>query len=156
MENLLEVKGYTGQLTVTERKVIIRRKGLGGFLARGGMAGDKEIPIKSITAIEFRNANLLTNGRIQFSIHGEAGHKGSAVSAVNDENTIIFTKSQHESFAKAKALIEDLMQKAEQHTGTVVNQVSSADELKKFAELKNQGLITEEEYNKKKKDLLGI
>lgn len=33
---------------------------------------------------------------------------------------------------------------------------SEADELKKFAELKNQGIITEEEFNAKKRQILGI
>ena len=32
-----------------------------------------------------------------------------------------------------------------------VNSVSGADELKKFADLKEKGIITEEEFNKKKK-----
>lgn len=156
MENLMEVKGYTGQLIITNHKIIITRKGFGGFIARGGLAGNKEIPIKSITAIEFKNANWITNGRIQFSIHGEVGHKGGAVSAVNDENTIIFTKGQHDNFVKAKALIEELMQKIEQNANVITSQISIADEIRKFAELKDQGLITEDEFNKKKKDLLGL
>ena len=155
-EVLLEVKGHTGQLIVTDRKIIIKRKGLGGAIARGVLAGDKEIPIKSITAIEFKNAGWLANGRIQFSILGEVGHKGGAVSAVNDENTLIFTKGQQDAFVQAKQLIEDLMTKAEQPAQPIMHQLSAADELKKFAELKQQGLITEEEFAKKKKELLGV
>ncbi len=34
--------------------------------------------------------------------------------------------------------------------------MSEADELKKFAELKDQGIITEEEFNTKKKQILGL
>ena len=37
-----------------------------------------------------------------------------------------------------------------------VNSVSEADELKKFADLKEKGIITEEEFNKKKKEILGL
>ena len=33
---------------------------------------------------------------------------------------------------------------------------SEADELKKFADLKEKGIITEEEYNQKKKQILVI
>ena len=33
---------------------------------------------------------------------------------------------------------------------------SSADELKKYAELKDQGIITEEEFQAKKKQILGL
>lgn len=35
-------------------------------------------------------------------------------------------------------------------------QVSSADELLKFKSLLDQGVITQEEFNKKKKELLGL
>ena len=34
--------------------------------------------------------------------------------------------------------------------------LSDADELKKFADLKDQGIITEEEFNAKKKQILGL
>ena len=34
--------------------------------------------------------------------------------------------------------------------------ISQADELKKFADLKEQGIITEEEFNSKKKQILGL
>ena len=37
-----------------------------------------------------------------------------------------------------------------------VRSVSEADELKKFADLKEKGIITEEEFNKKKKEILGL
>ena len=37
-----------------------------------------------------------------------------------------------------------------------VKSVSEADELKKFADLKEKGIITEEEFNKKKKEILGL
>lgn len=154
MENLMEISGYTGQLIVTDKKIIIKRKGLGGFISRGILNGDKEIPIKNITAIQFRNANWLTNGSIQFSIHGEMGHKGNAISAVNDENTLIFTNSQKEDFIKAKQLIDELMSKAEKSEINSTQQISIADELKKFSELKDQGIISEDEFNIKKKELL--
>ncbi|MDE7100544.1 MAG: SHOCT domain-containing protein [Anaeroplasmataceae bacterium] len=37
-----------------------------------------------------------------------------------------------------------------------INQVSAADELKKFKELLDTGIITQEEFNTKKKELLGL
>lgn len=156
MESNFEIKGYTGQLTVTQDKIIIQRKGLGGFISRGILAGVKEIPIKNITAIQFRNANWLTNGMIQFSIHGEMGHKGSSIDAVNDENTILFTNKQQEDFLKAKELIEDIMKKVEIQQNRSHTTISNAEELKKFAELKDAGIITEEEFLKKKNEILNM
>ena len=40
--------------------------------------------------------------------------------------------------------------------GTVVQQASAADELKKFKELLDMGIITQEEFDAKKKQLLGL
>ena len=36
------------------------------------------------------------------------------------------------------------------------NTYSEADELKKFAELKDKGIISQEEFEKKKKEILGL
>ena len=40
--------------------------------------------------------------------------------------------------------------------GTIVNAVSYAEELKKFKELLDSGIITKEEFDAKKKQLLGL
>ena len=40
--------------------------------------------------------------------------------------------------------------------GTIVNNVSAAEELKKFKELLDAGIITQEEFDAKKKQLLGL
>ena len=39
---------------------------------------------------------------------------------------------------------------------TVVQQTSAADEIKKFKELLDMGVITQEEFDAKKKQLLGL
>jgi hypothetical protein len=46
--------------------------------------------------------------------------------------------------------------KKSEGSSTVVQQASAADELKKFAELRDLGILTDEEFNEKKKQLLGI
>lgn len=154
MTQLLEVKGRNGTLIVTEKKIIIQRKGLVALINKGS-ASDKEIPIKNISAIEYFKGNMLTNGKIQFSVPGEIAAFQSKPGGF-EENTIIFLKKQAPAFLKAKEMIEELKEKLEQNTNTTVNQVSSADELKKFAKLKEQGLITQEEFDQKKKQILGL
>ena len=51
-------------------------------------------------------------------------------------------------------LIEELMPKAKQPTH--VTQLTGTDELRKQAWLKQQGISTEQEYEQKKKQLLGL
>ncbi len=40
--------------------------------------------------------------------------------------------------------------------GTVIQQTSDADELKKFKELLDMGVISQEEFDAKKKQILGL
>ena len=41
-------------------------------------------------------------------------------------------------------------------SGTIINNISSAEELKKFKDLLDAGIITQEEFDAKKKQLLGL
>jgi hypothetical protein len=41
-------------------------------------------------------------------------------------------------------------------TANVVNQISQADELKKYKELLDNNVITQEEFDKKKKQILNL
>ena len=52
--------------------------------------------------------------------------------------------------------IEEIMDQMEQNQGVSVQAPSSADELKKFSDLLKDGLITQDEFDKKKKELLGL
>ncbi|WP_300603860.1 SHOCT domain-containing protein [Niabella sp.] len=153
MDVLLEANGYTGQLVITNTKVVIRRKGLGGIIARGFLASNKEILIKNITAISFRNANWLTNGCIQFKTHGEVRCEIDNINVVNDANALIFTYGQRERFIKARQVVEGLMDTYAAQSD-ILPQISVADELKKFASLREQGIITQEEFLKMKNQLL--
>lgn len=148
---LMEVKGILCTLIILKRKIIIAPKGL---MTKGTFKGNKEIPIKNITAIEFKSPGSLTSGFLQFSIHGEMGHKGGGLSVAYDENTVMFQKPEEGNFYKAKELIESLMEELENSQNS--NGISHADELKKFAELKDSGVISEEEYEKKKKQILNL
>lgn len=59
---------------------------------------------------------------------------------------------QAAAFIKKK--IDDL--KKQKNTPTVVAATSTADELKKFKDLLDMGAITQEEFDAKKKELLGL
>ena len=52
--------------------------------------------------------------------------------------------------------LEEVVKTKKTVASTVINQTSSADELKKFKELLDAGIITEAEFDTKKKQLLGL
>jgi hypothetical protein len=98
-------KGIGGQITLTPKRVIIKRQGL---LAKAGHGykGDKEIPMKNITAVQFKPPGSVTNGYIQFSILGGIEARGGAFDAASDENSVMFTKSQEPAFREVKRFID--------------------------------------------------
>lgn len=72
--------------------------------------------------------------------------------ATRDENTIMFTSVQQSIFEKAKIIIEDILKNNSMSTNSL--NISIADEIEKFSLLKDKGVLTEDEFNQKKKDLL--
>ena len=143
-----------GQLYVYEDKIVIERKGISAFLTQG-LKGGKTIPIVSLTNIQFKPAGRLTNGYIQFSVLGEVGSKGGALAASFDENTVFFKKKNADVAENIRAFLEEkIINKS--NTTQIVQTASNADELKKFKELLDSGIITQEEFDAKKKQLLGL
>lgn len=159
MEKLMEASGVGQTVTVFPNKVAISgKKGLMGMLAAGGSS--QEIRIKEITGIEFKKAGSMVNGYIQFRTAASANSKQGGMFAVlevaDDPNTIHFLKKHNDVFMEVKDKIEEIMDQMEQNQGVSVQAPSSADELVKFSGLLKDGLITQDEFDKKKKELLGL
>jgi len=150
---LMKAKGIDGQLELLETKIRIKRKGIVAFLSHG-LKGDKEILIKHISSIQFKKAGVF-NGYIQFSFVGGLEAKGGIIQAAGDENTIMFTEKQQPSFEKIKEAIEEKINSMEKMKKSETKS-SNLDELKQLAQLKEQGIITEKEFNALKKRLFGI
>ena len=55
-----------------------------------------------------------------------------------------------------KDYIENIILNRSKNQGTVVQQASPAEELKKFKELLDMGVISQEEFDAKKKQILGL
>lgn len=104
----VKIDGVGGQLTLTKKRVIIERKGKLAFITHG-MSGTKEIPIKNITAVQFKSASLGINGFIQFSILGSNESKGGILDATSDENTVTFSKSSEPNFREIKRYIDSII-----------------------------------------------
>lgn len=71
---------------------------------------------------------------------------------IKDENAIVLnSKKKYEVALQIKEYIERM-----QSSTNNVNQVSSADELIKYKQLLDGGVITQREFDLKKKQLLGL
>jgi len=114
-----------------------------------GFKGDKRIPYKRITAVQFREPGFLLAGYIQFSIEGAVEWRGPIV---QDENAVLFEKSETAQFRALKDFIDEAVVREQ---GAVPAPTSVADELAKLADLKSRGILSEDEFNAQKARLLG-
>jgi hypothetical protein len=145
-----EYKGYNGTMILTDNGIIIKR-GVKGFLLGGGMLrGEKTIPYSSIVAVQLKKAGFVA-GYLQLTLTGGSESKAGLFQSTTDENSVNFSKGKNEIFAEAKELIEKRIFQAK---GGPVK--SDADDLEKFAQLRDKGIISGEEFNAKKKQLLGL
>lgn len=156
-EVLFSIKGVNGQLSVYDDKVIITRKGMLGLLTQG-LSGEKTIPISTITSVQYKEGGALFNGFIQFAVLGGREKQGGVFAATEDENTVMLRAGeQSEIGKKVKEYVEGrILELSKPQASTVVQQVSAADELLKFKGLLDAGVITQAEFDDKKKQLLGL
>jgi hypothetical protein len=159
MEILYEEKSINGQrLRVYEDGVVILER---------GMKSDDLLPdyrtffYNEILAVEFKNCGWF-KGSMEFKIKGSSKrlnelNAGKASSTVFEfsktslpENRILAQKMEKVNmFIQVK--VEEAQAANKNQPGTVI---SVADEIIKFKQLLDQGVLTQEEFDKKKKELL--
>ncbi len=126
--------GNTWLICVTDRRLL--------FVDKGMLVGMKstEIPLASIGSVNYETKMM--GGNITVSAAGGEKHIG---------------KMRKQDVKDIAALISDAVAKSQNTTsaGTTVQEVSKMDELKKLAELKDAGVLSEEEFNAQKEKLLG-
>lgn len=154
----LKAKGVNGQIELYSDKVCIKRKGVLSFLTQG-LKGDKSIMLSSISSIQFRKAGMMVNGYIEFAFMGGQETKKGIFQATNDENSVMFSWLQREAFERIKDEIESRIQEINRpinNEGSKISDISDADELAKFDDLRRKGIITDAEFQKKKRQILKI
>lgn len=127
-----------------------------GFIARTTVGkGEKRIPVASITAIQWKPVGAMVNGFIQFTIGGgneaqsQFGHQ--TMSAVKDENSVVFLKKQMPAFQALREQIEGVIAQRGRPASMMAAVASGPlDQLKQLSELRDAGILTEEEFAAKK------
>ena len=137
-ENILgHTRGYydgnTWLICVTDRRLL--------FVDKGMIMGMKstEIPLASIGSVNYQTK--LMGGNITVSAAGGEKHIG---------------KMKKKDVKDIASLISEAIENIKGGPPVVgaVQQISKMDELKKLAELKEAGILTEEEFNEQKAKLL--
>jgi Domain of unknown function (DUF4429)/Short C-terminal domain len=167
MAEIDRLNGTNGSLVVYEDRVVLTRKTIMGFIAQG-FAGDRTIPFSNISSVEFRKPSLLANGYIQFIVPGtlpvmaKTGIFGTSQESLKDPNTIIFRAFNSDVPAKAETIYQLILNKIDEFAkieggkSVVTNdaKLSVADEIRKFKKLQEEGIISQEDFDRKKQQLL--
>lgn len=151
MSVIYTMKGNGGLLEVYEDKVTITPSGVLGFLCKG-LKGTKTIPFFSISAIQFKKSGL-TSGYLQFTVPGGNESMGGVFAAASDENTFMFV-GQNELVLKIKNYIEKRIQELRKPQVSSPS-LSLSDEIQKLAEMKEKGILSDEEFQAAKRRLIG-
>jgi len=99
----------------------------------------------------------MSSGYIQFGILGGLENKGGLFDAAKDENSVMYVKKDLKDFTELRDFLDSKI-KEEQNKPAVVptTPTSSLDDLEKLADLLKKGIITEEEFVAKKKQILNL
>ena len=153
--------GLRGEaLAATDSRVIVLKAGIGSGAGLGRKA--KSFPFSHITSIEVSCG--LIQGRLQVSAPGtaEAG-QGSLKEAYHAENVVNFAKGSkktspgYKEFTEAAKALRQLVHEAQTGSSqSARGQDSSLADLEKLADLRDKGIITPEEFESKKKQILGV
>ena len=125
----------------------------------GGNNGLKRVKITDITSIQHKEPTKNIVGFVQFAYPGSVESRGGAATAINDENAIPYYIERVPEMREIVDFIENAREKGRNKPleTVVINQgVSAADELKKYKDLLDAGVITQEEFDAKKKQLMGM
>lgn len=135
---------------VTSGAIKVTQKGALNVLNKG-LVGTKTFSINRLSGVQLKDPGM-TTGYLQFILMGSSEGKGGVFNAVQDENTITFSKKEKNLIHELKDFIDYAIENAN-------NQGKDAPDLNDIRKLKNlldDGIITEEEFAVKKKQILGL
>ncbi|MEV5792673.1 DUF4429 domain-containing protein [Streptomyces sp. NPDC052192] len=154
---MIEVKGHTGQVAFDGEYVTITRKGFNARMTVG--KGEKRIHVSQISGVQWKPAGMMVNGFIQLTVPGgnerRSAFGSQTTNAVKDENSVVFTKKQMPEFEKLRTEIEAAIAAHHNPQAQAAASGSVADELAELGALREQGLLSPEEFEQQKGRLLG-
>jgi len=148
-EIVMEAHATLDHLQLLKDKVRINQTTL-GF---GTFASSKDILLSQITAVKFQEpSGLMGFGHLKFSFVGGTEDKHGFFFSAPDENDVMFTRGEAKQFLAIKKAIDERIAALR----TPPKTASPYDELERLASLRDKKIITEEEFQQKKKQILGI
>jgi hypothetical protein len=150
-------QGSTGEVWASPGGVVIRRNGARTRL-RFGKEPEIRIPADSIGAVQFKPAGLAA-GWIRFVMKPDSDSRHASMTA--EQSSVEFNAQQQPGFEGIRDIVQSALgiqrhpagptDSAWSHTSTV----DVAAEIKELSRLRNEGRLSEAEFNQRKRELLG-
>ena len=106
---------------------------------------------KTLAGLHTFSAAVNAIGGTAYNMHEEQKHADAANAKIID-----FSKCPKCNSSDIIALTDEEWQKINNKSESTTNTMSAADEIKKFKDLLDSGIISQEEFDEKKKQLLGL
>lgn len=143
MKRVYEIKKpQKATITLSNDSIIIKKHGHFQKLK-----GENIIPFSSIASLQFREAKLTVNGMLRFTIIGNPSFRGS----IADDNTILFVRKNSDGIEEIRDYIQSKL-----FSDVEKASVDAVSEIRRFKHLFDDGIISEEEFLSKKKQLLEL
>jgi len=170
MTILKEFKGQNGKIIVYDDYIELSKKTISGFMSQGGSSGNRRYYYNDIDSIEYKSPSLIANGYLKVLSAGsnesnaKVGILASSMESMQDQNTIViraFTKATKKEADQLYELVMENISKSKKEVSnanqvTITNTSSKMDELKKLSELKESGILNDEEFENEKQKLLNL
>lgn len=153
-----DIKGARGRnMKVYEDKVVLSTKvTIGSILAQNATDGEKTIYYSDVIGVQLKKANI-TIGYLQFETASSS--MNNRANNFFNENSFTFEENINAEMDIVAQYVKKKVEEAKKQKNApvvIAGAVSSADELKKFKELLDLGVISQEEFDAKKNQLLGL
>ena len=159
-EYVYKITAHTGSyIEAYKDYLVIAHMGTGTIAStmQGGVTGGKRINYTDLTSIQFKEPGGTMVGFIQVIYPGSIENKGGVLDMINDENSVPVMPCDTEYAREVVNYIERRKVEIESHSSTTSTPaLSAADEIMKFKNLLDSGIITQEEFDAKKKELLAL
>jgi Short C-terminal domain len=120
--------------------------------SKGGGFGDQAKMEKAVERLKEEAASLGANGILFKDSESESG--GAIYTAPNQNTGVGFAATSHHKLVKGIAIYVPESAQSESNNTVVAPDSNAAQKLRDLQKLKDDGLITEDEYQQKRKKLL--
>jgi uncharacterized protein DUF4429 len=149
---MIQARGRSGQVEFDGAAVTIRRKGLFGVLP---LSRTTTIPVTSLRSVQYVAPTPMWNGYITFETGTRPRTFARPKDALYDRNTVMITRKQERAFDPLRRAVERAIAASTSSLGPMGTPPSIADELAKLSALRQQGVISQLEFDQGKARLLG-